>query len=955
VGGTVSGLSGTGLVLQNNGGNNLSISANGSFTLSSSVSSGSSYSVTVLTQPSSPSQTCTVSNGSGNVGNTNVTSIGITCTTIGYTVGGSISGLRNGESITLQNNGGDNLTISVNGSFSFATPLATGTNYNVSVLTPPLGRDCSIVAGFGTISSANITSVDVLCTDPLILTVSQSPAAATITWNNTDANSYDLYRSTDANCNFNYIGSCANGTVSNGVTSPQDATGLTNGVMYYFVLKGNHSGGHVRTSARASARPDSLTSNGDVFALSIANDGTTYIGGNFTALGARTGGGVPFSTVNNSIAGNFPPVGGTVYAVAPDGSGGWYIGGNFSSVAGQPRKNIAHILPNGNLDTVNWTFSTDGSVTSIVTYEGTVYIAGGFIRLGGIPYNVNSSVVRSHVAAFDTTGSLLPWAPVVGNAVSKLLISGNTLLVGGAFITVDSQSRSKLAAFNLTTGALMSWAPNVTGSYVFDLAVSGSTVYVAGRFSAINGAARSNLAAVNLTTGSLETWVQNTDNDVRNIAVSGGHLFVGGVFTLVNGISRNHLAAFDLVTGMLSEWNPITDIDDDVNVLLVSGNRVFVGGAFTKINGVTRQFLASIDSSTGVLDEWTPYANASWVPSYWESGVVALAVSGSTVYAGALNQFINGATRTNLAAVDGNGVLTAWAPSTNNPVKAITIGNGTIYVGGSFTQIGSNPFDVNASETRKYIAAFDSTGALLPWAPSANNNVNALAYFGSTIYMGGDFTTINSTTRNYLAAVNTSGSLVSWAPSANGRVNALAATPSRIYAGGAFTSIGATTSNYLVGIDNFTGTVFYAGNATAQVYALAAQGYTVYAGGDFTWVDGLSRQRLASINDGYAGAVSASLTTWAPSANDSVYAISASSTSVYVGGKFSSVNASPRNSMASLSTSGVLNNWGNWQPSSVSTEVFIYALSANSSDVYVGGDFISINNAPANGLARLPP
>ncbi len=32
VGGVVSGLSGTGLVLQNNGGNNLSINANGSFT-----------------------------------------------------------------------------------------------------------------------------------------------------------------------------------------------------------------------------------------------------------------------------------------------------------------------------------------------------------------------------------------------------------------------------------------------------------------------------------------------------------------------------------------------------------------------------------------------------------------------------------------------------------------------------------------------------------------------------------------------------------------------------------------------------------------------------------------------------------------------------------------------------------------------------------------------------------
>ncbi len=86
VGGTVSGLSGTGLVLENNGGDNLSITGNGSFTFNTSISSGSTYSVTVLTEPSAPAQLCSVPNGSGTA-TTNVTNVQVACT-IGTTATG---------------------------------------------------------------------------------------------------------------------------------------------------------------------------------------------------------------------------------------------------------------------------------------------------------------------------------------------------------------------------------------------------------------------------------------------------------------------------------------------------------------------------------------------------------------------------------------------------------------------------------------------------------------------------------------------------------------------------------------------------------------------------------------------------------------------------------------------------------------------------------------------------
>src|SRR5271169_6520077 len=79
IGGMVSGLTGTGLVLQDNGGDNLTITAGGSFTFPTKVTGGKPFSVTVLTQPTTPAQTCTVTGGTGTA-NANVTTVVVTCT-----------------------------------------------------------------------------------------------------------------------------------------------------------------------------------------------------------------------------------------------------------------------------------------------------------------------------------------------------------------------------------------------------------------------------------------------------------------------------------------------------------------------------------------------------------------------------------------------------------------------------------------------------------------------------------------------------------------------------------------------------------------------------------------------------------------------------------------------------------------------------------------------------------
>ena len=158
VGGTVSGLSGT-LVLQDNGGDNLSISTNTSYTFATHVAQGGAYHVTVLTQPAG--QRCSIRNGSGTIGGSNVVDVDVSCAANAFTVGGTVSGLSG--SVILQDNGADDLAVSVNGPFTFATALAGSSAYGITVLTQPSNQDCTVSNGSGNIAGTDIVNVAVNC------------------------------------------------------------------------------------------------------------------------------------------------------------------------------------------------------------------------------------------------------------------------------------------------------------------------------------------------------------------------------------------------------------------------------------------------------------------------------------------------------------------------------------------------------------------------------------------------------------------------------------------------------------------------------------------------------------------------------------------------------------------------------------------------------------------------
>jgi len=136
IGGSVTGLSGSGLVLQNNGVNNLSISANGSFSFSTSLTTGSTYGIAVLTQPTG--QSCSIANRTGTVNNANISNIAVICTNVTLSCvggsGGGTNGIRlynpsNYFSVALSTtsaNALDSVTAGWGAAYSGATGTYTG-------------------------------------------------------------------------------------------------------------------------------------------------------------------------------------------------------------------------------------------------------------------------------------------------------------------------------------------------------------------------------------------------------------------------------------------------------------------------------------------------------------------------------------------------------------------------------------------------------------------------------------------------------------------------------------------------------------------------------------------------------------------------------------------------------------------------------------------------------------
>jgi hypothetical protein len=133
-------------------------------------------------------------------------------------------------------------------------------------------------------------------------------------------------------------------------------------------------------------------------------------------------------------------------------------------------------------------------------------------------------------------------------------------------------------------------------------------------------------------------------------------------------------------------------------------------------------------------------------------------------------------------------------------VKAIAVVGSRVYVGGTFTSVVNA--GTSSAISRNYLFAFDrATGRVQSFAPALNGTVETIAPApdGSSIIVGGRFTTVNGVAQRSLAMLRADGTRVDsfGAHTRDGYVTKVLVRGARLIAGGRFSQVrGATTQSW---------------------------------------------------------------------------------------------------------------------------------------------------------------
>jgi hypothetical protein len=194
------------LLLQLNGENNITLAEYlTSFRFPIPLEDGDNYEVTIASQPTG--QRCTLSNASGIVSGGDNYDLAVSCVSV-YSLGGKVTGLTT-SGLSVQSNGGDDLVIVEDGRFVFATPLAEGSAYEVTIANQPEGQQCRVANGSGAFAGSDIVNVSILCpsSDFQPLVSAESPKVVTLFWSDQGADHYKLLKNPDGISGYTQVGS----------------------------------------------------------------------------------------------------------------------------------------------------------------------------------------------------------------------------------------------------------------------------------------------------------------------------------------------------------------------------------------------------------------------------------------------------------------------------------------------------------------------------------------------------------------------------------------------------------------------------------------------------------------------------------------------------------------------------------------------------------------------------
>lgn len=573
----------------------------------------------------------------------------------------------------------------------------------------------------------------------------------------------------------------------------------------------------------------------------VAVGNTLYVGGLFTTyrgasanyiakIDATTGAlDTTFSPPANNGA-NGPVI--TIAATATD----VYLGGSFSTYRGGSANYLAHVnATTGVLDT---TFSPPGAtangfnseVYALVLAGSSLYVGGGFTQYKNVASSaMHLAKLNAVTGAIDTT-----FSPVGNqnngfeNTVVTMAASATSLYVGGPFRNYRgvTDSALRVAKLNLTTGAIdTTFSPVGVGANGFTgninkIALAGNDLFVSGAPLGAYRNATSELFGVtklDATNGAIDNnffVIPGHDRPglernyfAQALLVTGQKLWIGGYFDRVGGKNANGIARIDDTTGKLDRtFSPPGNngFDRGVQTLTASADALYVGGEFTAYRGVANSAIriAKLDLATGAID--TTFSPVGATANGFNGRVQALTISNGSLYVGGGFISYRGGTDNARCLAKLNpttGALdTTFSPpgaganGFDDDVRALAVRNGALYVGGDFVSYRGGANNANG------IVKLDPASGVLDttFSPPAMNGVDStvtsLTTTNDAIFIGGDFTNYRGQTVNHIAKLNAAGALDATftQPGANAgfdsSVDALAVAAGALYVGGAFTA-----------------------------------------------------------------------------------------------------------------------------------------------------------------------
>lgn len=428
-------------------------------------------------------------------------------------------------------------------------------------------------------------------------------------------------------------------------------------------------------------------------------------------------------------------------------------------------------------------------------------------------------------------------------------------------------------------------------------------------------------------------------NDFAKVVVSDGSggFYIAGNFIYARGKEFQYIVHMLPDCKIDSNFKPNPGAAPNIYSMVQFGDKLYIGGVFSSWEGNTRNNFVAINRFTGALDSMVIDAN---------SAVEKLLVYEQKLYIAGQFGTVNGFPRDRIARIDlPSSTLDSWVSSAtlNSTVRALAIGtisgNPALLVGGGFTT------------PRNYAFALDLNGSLLPWNPNFNGIVDSIVSYGSRIYVGGMFTTVNGgTARSNFAVVDSSaGTELNFNFGVNGNVHQVIESNGQIFLFGSFTSVLGETRNYAASVDGNTGFLkqwnpnfYYPFSYPSAASAFSLDGNRIMIPGPVGTVNYVNRSNIASV---YLD--SGLPTNWSPSIDNEVNVLHIKKDHLFIGGSFSLVSGQTRFRLAAFRLPSF--ELSAFQPNIPTGNVA--NIISDETQFFIGGTFSTVNGFTRNNAA----